>query len=202
MAFIPIPDTWAVTLRFTATGLRPKTMNFHVLDANFNGSTTQANLLAGHIVNWVQSDYDATYGPGLDISNIQVRDASLQNGVVVDFGTALPGTHAGTGMPSNIALCVSLRTGFAGKSFRGRMYHPWLSEADVTGNSISSAARDLIVDAWETLRGTLSTSDWSLVVASKYTNGAPRVIGLTTPVTSIITTDLNVDTQRRRVRPL
>ena len=202
MAFIPVPESWAVTIRFTATGLRPKTMNFHVLDNNFNGSSVSANLLAAAVETWVAAEYAPTYGPGLIVSNIQVRDASQQNGVVVDFGVNEPGTNAGTGLPGNVAFAVSLRTGFAGKSYRGRMYHPWLSEQDVTGNSFAQAAADTIITAWETLNTTLGASDWQIAVASKYTNGAPRPAGVATPVSAFIYTDLNVYTQRRRVLPL
>jgi hypothetical protein len=82
------------------------------------------------------------------------------------------------------------------------MYHPWLGEGDVTGNSLSSTRADAIISAWETLDATLAASGWQIVVASKYTNGAPRVSAVKTRVTAYMYTDLNVDTQRRRVRPL
>jgi len=202
MAFIPLPDCWGVTLRFTATGLRPKTMNFTVLDNAFNGSGVSANLLAAAVESWGEATYDGTYGTGLNMSNIQVRDLSQQNGVVVDFNTDIPGTLATTGLPGNVAFCISLRTGFAGKSYRGRMYHPWLAEEDVTGNSLSSTRADAIVAAWETLNTSLGASDWQIAVGSKYTNGAARVTGVATPVSAFLYVDLNVDTQRRRVRPL
>lgn len=202
MAFIPIVDTWAVTLRFTATGLRPKTMNFHVFDNNGVMTPTAANLLAAAIESWGEATYDATYGSGLNLSNIQVRDMSLENGTVVDFSTDIPGTIVDNGLPGNVAFCVSLRTGKAGKSYRGRMYHPWLGESDVTGNSLSSTRADAIIAAWETLDAALAASDWDVVVVSKYTNGAPRASGIKTRVSAYMYTDLNVDTQRRRVRPL
>ena len=197
MTFVPAADTWAVTLRFTATGLRPKTMNFHVLNNGGTMSSVGANLLAAAIESWAESTYDATYGTGLNLSNIQVRDASQQNGVVVDFNTDIPGTIADNGLPGNVAFAISLRTGLAGKSFRGRMYHPWLGEADVTGNSLSSTRADAIRDAWTALDAALQPSDWLISVVSKYSNGAPRVNALVTPIVGFTYTDLNVDTQRR-----
>ena len=65
MGFVPAEETWGVTLRFTATGLRPKTMNFVVRDDNWTGTSTSAGLLAAAIETWADAEYDPTYGTGL-----------------------------------------------------------------------------------------------------------------------------------------
>jgi len=202
MAFIPVPECWQVVMRFTATGLRPKTMGFHVRDEIADMSASRAGFIAAEVGAWAAADLAPTYGTGLTMSNVQVRDLSTNTGVVVDYGTTVAGTHAGNGMPGNVAFCISFRTGYAGKSNRGRVYHPWLSEADVTGNSLSSTQANEIVDAWVSLKGIMNTIDCTMVVVSKYTNGAPRVTGTYRTITDFIYVDLNVDTQRRRVRPL
>lgn len=202
MAFIEVPDVWSVVMRFTATGLRPKTMGFHVQDGLFDDSTTRASVIAAEVDAWADAHLAASYGAGLALTNIQVRSLSSQNGTVYDYAADTPGENAGAGMPGNVAFAISFRTGRAGKSYRGRVYHPWLSESEVTGNSLSQTRADALVAAWETLDASLALLDCYIGVVSLRSNKQWREQGIITRVTSYIWTDLNVDTQRRRVRPL
>lgn len=58
----------------------------------------------------------------------------------------LNGTQSGEGMPNFVSPVVSLRTGFAGRSNRGRNYLPPPSEGNCQGNNIVLAMATAIRD--------------------------------------------------------
>jgi len=202
MAFIEVADTWQITMRFTASGLRPKTMGFYVRDEAYSQSVTRASLIASEVAGWASAELTPLYGAGLTLSNINVRDLSTEFSISYDLTTNIPGTNVQAGLPANVAFAISFRTGFAGRSYRGRVYHPWLGETDVSGNYLTVGTADDLVAAWEALDAQLLALDLLMVVVSRYANGAPRTAGITTRIQEYTYTDLNVDTQRRRVRPL
>jgi hypothetical protein len=51
-------------------------------------------------------------------------------------GTPLAGTGATTALPNQVSMCMSLLTGQAGRSYRGRMYLPPLLGAEVTATGL------------------------------------------------------------------
>lgn len=117
------------------------------------------------------------------------------------FSPVIPGVSANPGMPGSVALCLSFRTAGRGRSSRGRNYISGLTEADVTANVVSNG---LILGLTATYADMLSggglPTGWTWVVFSRYTNGAPRGLGLAKPVTNVISTDPTVDSQRGRLR--
>lgn len=95
--------------------------------------------------------------------------------------------------PNNVALCVSLRSALAGRRFRGRKYFSGIPKPDATGNTISTAFCDAIVDVINT---------W--IIGELNSNGTPLSIisltGLTlVPVLTALCVDNFVDSQRRRL---
>jgi len=91
-----------------------------------------------------------TWGP-VTLSTLSTTDDHV---ITTRFGS---GTFAGTGgatsCPPQVAMCVTLRTALAGRSFRGRCYLPPPITARLTSNGrlLSTTATDLIValaNAW------------------------------------------------------
>jgi len=77
----------------------------------------------------------------VSLSNIGLRDVRSPNQPeYIDTGAAVPGTGTGDILPLQIAFCITLRTAFAGQSFRGRVYLPGFNEGfnAVTGTVASS----------------------------------------------------------------
>ena len=102
-----------------------------------------------------------------------------------------PGTAARS-WPNQMCLVVSLRTGHAGRSYRGRMYLPaGVGSLTTVGNYATSAAT-AIADAWA-----LCFTDWNAVEG----NGIPcivsRVASAATNISEVIV-DTRPDIQRRR----
>src|SRR5215467_1342953 len=67
------------------------------------------------------------------IRNISIADQPIIQSVVTEH----PGTSAGTDMPNEVAVVISLGTGLTGPRYRGRMYFlGWATNALGTSNLI------------------------------------------------------------------
>jgi len=92
-----------------------------------------------------------------------------------------------------------LRTGIAGRSFRGRTYLAGLIASEVVNNQLDGGRALGMVSGLDQVRQDMAALNFFLVVVSRVHNGAPRVTGVATTVTSILAVDNRVDTQRRRL---
>ncbi len=117
------------------------------------------------------------------------------------------GGAAGSGgaLPGNCTFCLTLQTGLAGRSQRGRIYLPGLSTGDLQAapnQSLVTAARANIyvasLNALVSQIAALSASH-KLVVTSYRTGGAWRSSGVNSVVLNAAYADLAVDSQRRRL---
>ena len=117
------------------------------------------------------------------------------------------GGAAGSGgaLPGNCTFCLTLQTGLAGRSQRGRIYLPGLSTGDLQAapnQSLVTAARANIyvasLNALVSQIAALSASH-KLVVTSYRTGGAWRSSGVNSLVLNAAYADLAVDSQRRRL---
>ncbi len=109
------------------------------------------------------------------------------------------GQVASPSMPNNVAMCVSFRTARRGRWFRGRNYVPGMAEDGVTNNAFLASRTAAIVAAYNSLIGVVADNGGTWVVASRRVSNAPRLTGITEPVTAALVTDDYVDSQRRRL---
>lgn len=136
------------------------------------------------------------------LANIGLRDIRTANTAeFIDSGAAVVGTGTGDLLPLQVANCVTLRTAFAGRSFRGRCYLPGYGEPNngAAGTILSAATGVSFITA---IKAALVTSSLDLGVLSRPAPSAlPPRAGFITPVTSIVSRDAVWDTQRRRAVP-
>jgi hypothetical protein len=198
MAFIPIPNTAGVRV---ITGAEGKTFsnNFYYLGDN-PWDATSLGALTNTLEGIYSSLYPVTASNAYRVVEIQARDMSTQFGPnVVDIPVPpILGTVGGDYLPFNAAVVITLRTGLAGRSFRGRLYHIGLAESNITGNVINTVYQTSLGNLYASLITPGGANNPTMVVASRYSNGLPRVTGLTTPVSSL-QINTRVDTQRRRL---
>lgn len=151
------------------------------------------------------SGLNAQMGTQITLLSVGLRSintASLPE--FLDTGAPVAGTAVGNLLPPQTALVVTLRTGLAGRSFRGRVY---LGGFAVSANGTAGAANAAVGTAAQAFIGAinnnLSTSGWQLAVVSRPAPDAipPRPTGFVTPVTVPVVRDLVWDTQRKRARP-
>ena len=138
--------------------------------------------------------------PSLILQNITATDVSVVNGTqtILPFVTGNTGTSGAGPTAANAAMCVSLRTNFTGRSFRGRFYLGGLAGSNVTDaqnwSTTTAAAISTIFDDFITA---LNAINQTFVVVSNFALGVVRVVALATEIISIIV-DTKIDSQRRR----
>jgi len=199
VAFIPVNDVCQAELIYTWESQTIETV-LHFLP---EGAMTPIIMteLGAHLKNW----WDTLIRPGItnaiSLVNIKLTDLSTEVAPVVNYATGLPlvGGAIVAALPNNCAMVITKRTLLRGKSYRGRIYHPALSETVVTGNTIAGGTVNALVGHYSQLLAfTTTTASWEMVVVSRYSNNQPRPSGIATPVISL---DSNgtVDSQRRRL---
>lgn len=112
--------------------------------------------------------------------------------------TAVSPITSGAGTGSNplayqLALCSTLRTAHAGRSYRGRMYWPCDSAAVSSPGLLPSAKVDDIADAIGTFFDECNNHD----SGTRFVVVASTTLSVATPVTQV-TVDNRLDVQRRR----
>lgn len=158
-------------------------------------------LLTSELATW----WDTVLGPTMSVAvrllRIEARDLTVQDGVTWTFTPTVnvTGDLPGDTLSNNVAFCLSFRTGFAGRSRRGRNYIAGLRTLDVVGNELSVNRSNALRDAYTQLIGLANINGWDWVVVSTVGNKQQRVQALKTPVTAVLYVDRVVDTQRRRL---
>jgi hypothetical protein len=161
---------------------------------------TAANALGTFLVAWWDVELSANLSSDLTLVGLRMMDLTSDNAPVYDFtdGTPTSGTVVSPSLPNNVAFCMSLRTGNRGRSGRGRQYLAGLGESFVQNFTITQGVADAYVAAYMELVN-FPLSGWTWGVASRYSNNQPRTQILFQPITSVIYTDLRVDTMRKRL---
>lgn len=151
---------------------------------------------------FTSSGLNANIHSTVTLANIGLRDIRTANTAeFLDTGGAVAGTMTGDLLPPQIALCITLRTAQAGRSFRGRVYVPGFGEGQNTAAGVAQGATGAVAFI-TAIKSNLITSGLDLGVLSRPAPAAvPPRAGFITTVTSIVARDLVWDTQRRRAVP-
>jgi len=113
-------------------------------------------------------------------------------------------------LPNNATIAVHFDTGNRGRGQSGRQFWIGLAEGQVNANTITTAARDAILNALAALRTAIETLDpaYRLVVVHRVVNGVRPSVAGTTNVLGFDMADLTIDSQyarlpnhKRRKRP-
>jgi hypothetical protein len=157
-------------------------------------------LLAEMVTQW--NTLVKAYMPAdLSFTQIKAIDLSSQNGWTLFYQTGLPiaGTSAGASLPNNCAVVITKRTAQRGRSYRGRIYQPGLTELHTTGNTVQGTPVAAFVSFWDAMKfHATGAVNYQMVIASRYQSGNQLPVGVATPVTTL-TSDGVVDSQRRRL---
>lgn len=142
----------------------------------------------------------AVYHPSYTLNNITATDVSVANGTqtVLPLTSSNVGTGTGAAAAANAALCISLRTNFTGRSFRGRFYVGGLTNGNlINAQTFDTAAAASVGGIFMDFIDALTAINKTLVVVSNYASGVVRVVALATEIISIIV-NTTIDSQRRR----
>lgn len=151
---------------------------------------------------FTSSGQGATINAAVSLANIGLRDLRTPAQTeYIDTGAAVAGTGTGDLLPLQTALCITLRTAFAGQRFRGRTYLCGYGEVNNTATGTINATN--VAVAWITaIKTALVANSLDLGVIHRPTEAPlPVTSGFITPVTAIVARDAVWDTQRRRAVP-
>jgi hypothetical protein len=210
VAFIPVTNVAEAALQF---GIPDNDVALNVF--NVKGSTdwtdTTLTELANALITWWYTgtgslSYATLQHEQCFLNGVSARDLTTQTSPVVQVANTTAHQHGlDTTGPVNNALCKSItaRSGLSGRSQRGRTFTVGIpNSAFTTGdqNNIVQAVIDDYVEVFNSLITAIPAANpaWSLVIVSRYHNGAPRAAGQTTPVSTFGYSSAVADFQRRR----
>jgi hypothetical protein len=216
--FVPCLNTAYVAVIGTDQTADKQQFGFHVL-RDEAWTATALTTLADSVIGWLGTGDGAGNTPKgrltLDGSFLQInaRDLTTETSAsIVDTdGLPLAGEDTAAHLQAGLCWALTLRTGLAGRNFRGRIYPFGFTQDLCTSegsNSVDPTVGGKVVATYNALVGAVAASDGThnqLVVASKYHQvvfgtppTVPRDAGVMTPVTSIGASTYLIDFQRRR----
>lgn len=171
---------------------------YHGIKQDPLGSIDQADataLATNLATQFNASTFKANLNNQWKLATVGVRDLNSPNNpeyLAAVAGAA--GSYATEILPLNVCMCVTLRTGKAGTSYRGRTYlSGWTEGSSAAGNATAGVQAQ--AEDWVTrVKTAMDQAGFTLAVAS-------RKLGKSEAVTSIQARDTRWDTQRRRIVP-
>jgi hypothetical protein len=206
MPFVPVPDTLEAEVRCSLDSQGVENTLYFTALAPW--TPTSGKALGDALRDWWISNLSPNLSNRISLVEVYVTDLSSATGFTA---TSLPtGTPVGgvneEPVPNNVSPCISFRTDSRGRSYRGRNYVPGLPNAAVNTNTLEVTVAGELAAAYEELFTIASDFSGSWVVVSRYSGvdpvtkrSIPREIGVVTPITAVLFTDLIVDSQRRRL---
>jgi hypothetical protein len=175
----------------------------------FSGSQTQANAILTALTTGAQWTALAGFlSSQAALTGVDIRDINTANQPIVPSSSlGANGTSAGVSFPSEVAVCLTLRTAFTGPANRGRLYIPaWAANAQGTGDTIAAAAVTAAGNWGSIIAGVLSAQGYTWCVGhparAAYTGITgtqhPARVAGSVPITTVSVRDNHWDSQRRR----
>lgn len=137
------------------------------------------------------------------VVEISCRDLTTQAGAEFNKSVNHVGGDSGGRMADGLTKAITLRSGLAGRSYRGRIFCIGLSalNADATDkNLMYSASVAVQIAIWTSLISTVSGAHtgWVWVILSRQAGLAKRSTGVGTAITAVGVSNNYFDYQRRR----
>lgn len=202
MVFVPATNVVEAFVEHTFNGKDGVGWVLHYESSMGAWDLAQMADLGNELVTWWDTNMQPLMAGSVSLQRIRMRDITTANGLVLDYTTGLPlaGTRSGAAMPGNVALSIKKNTGYAGRSFRGRIYQFGMVEGDVTANYIEAGYTTPLLAAWtQALLLVGAVGDYGMLVVSKYSAGSPRPLALETEVVSVSLADTRIDTRKDRL---
>jgi len=200
MTFQSAPQCAEAVLHFARTS----GAMYNVLNFWHPGGYVQADLddLASLIDTHIGADYMPIIDSNTNYIETIVRglQSSIDLTATANANAGACGEGSGGGLPPNVTLCITARTGFTGRSARGRFYAiPPTAGKLATANSFTSAYGNDLADFLNNIRLAVGALSWHMVVLSRYTSNALRPTAIHNDITLWAYRNLLTDSARRRL---
>lgn len=200
MAFQSVPFTAEIVIEYTGGGSNMVNVLHAKQPAGY--SLTSIQLLASTVDGSIGVDWLPIQTQDVSYFATTVRGLENENDLeATNTANAGPGGDVDVGMPGNVTVAIKKGSGFTGRSARGRIYWIGLPRAalQASKNLLDVPAVDSVELAITTMLTKITNSGWDPVIVSRFTAGAPRVVGITFPWIITAATNLEVDSQRNRL---
>jgi hypothetical protein len=199
--FIPVPNTSQVELIYSAGAYSLE----NVLHVHKGSPYSLADLQAQRAVfdTWDNTYWKLGRPSFVSLARIHSKALDTDTAPFEDYSLSSPraGSNGGGFMTLAPTFAVKLTSGFSGRSARGRIYVPGLTEsmmADGYGNVTSGQANNW-VSYVNSLITALTAAGYTLCITSYRHDKTWRTEGVNYDVTAVSYTDLHADVQRRRM---
>jgi len=200
MTFIPCPECAEVRLKGELNGEEVVNV-FHVAGSN-DMSLGELDDIALIFQDWINNDYIQVLSEDCSITEVTVRDLNTQNSleIVKLLSPAQVGLVEFPVKTNQDTLAVSLRSGLAGRAYRGRFYVMALPESVYSdSNNITLIAQGVYATIGTALINKCNVGGHRLVVLSRQLNNVPRTEGVSVNVISSVVVDRHIDSMRSRL---
>jgi hypothetical protein len=205
MPFVPVPNTVMVEAIYEWDGQRVE--NTFYFERLSEPTLEEVTLFLEGINTIIQTELLPLLSNAIQLVELVATLLTTAESFSVSKTISPPvtGGVVGESVPSNVSYVITFKTALRGRANRGRNYVPGLPNAAVDTNTIVAGTRTGLLDFYTTLRAGASEGGWSMVVVSRYSGvdaqgkPIPRLVGQTTPISSFVTFDSTVDSQRRRL---
>lgn len=198
MAFIPVPFGIKVVIEYQIGGKPAINVFFVIADHEIEVVDLQ-NVASQVRASWV-GGIMPELSDEVQLMSVTATDASVEGGGQVIDVTGLPVTGGvdSPAAPNQVAAVLSLRSGFTGRSNRGRLYLPGVPESVAGQTTIGDAFRTAVASAFQAMKADLVGDGYTPVIASFRHNHAPRTTAQVQPISSQFVS-AGIATQRRRL---
>src|SRR5680860_412131 len=138
----------------------------NVLHFEAAGALSIPNMqsLGTYLVNWYDLGLQGAHPTTIALTSLKLTDLTSDTAPALDYTTGLPliGVNTSPSLPNNVAVVMSKRTIFRGRSYRGRIYHPGLAEDQVVANNVNALTlADFVTEYEKLLSFTAGTETWT-----------------------------------------
>lgn len=200
MEFIPAPGVAQFNLIYQTNGGTAQNV-FHVhQDSGAAWTETQLHTMCVLMGAWEQDTARAQRSNQVHNIEILARDLTVQNGAESSVDGEGLGLIASAAAPDSVTIAIKKNTGLVGRSFRGRTFWIGIPFTKVNGDVIDGTYVTAVVAALQALKDAVNaTTGFHLCLLRSQNNGVKLNPRQEAPISSFLATDLNVDSQRRRL---
>jgi hypothetical protein len=199
MAFIPVPFGVKVVIEYQIGGKPAINVFFVIADHEIEIAdlTDIAEIVRSSWVGGILPNLSNE----LSLMSVTATDVSKADGGQVINMTDLPATGgvAQPAAPNQVAAVLSLRSGYTGRSNRGRLYLPGIPENVAGQTELGSAFRTAIAGQFQAMKASLVGEGYTPVIASFQHLGVPRTTAVVQPISNQFVS-AGIATQRRRLK--